>query len=134
MSNIPSASGRDHRELDRAGGGDSESVSKAAARVMPKSVQRSHSGRKASVTFISMNVAKASFSQMPFHHFMVTRSPNHMWAISWAITSATRWSSGWVERSRVDEQRRLAEGHAAEVLHGAEREVGHRDRSSLSPG
>ena len=32
-----------------------------------------------------MNVANASLSQMPFHHFIVTRSPNHMWAISWAI-------------------------------------------------
>ena len=37
-----------------------------------------------------MNVANASLSQMPFHHGMVTRSPNHMWATSWATTSATR--------------------------------------------
>ena len=37
-----------------------------------------------------MNVANASFSQMPFHQSMVTRSPNHMWATSWATTSATR--------------------------------------------
>ena len=36
-----------------------------------------------------MNVAKASFNQMPFHHRIVTRSPNHMWASSWATTSAT---------------------------------------------
>jgi hypothetical protein len=43
-----------------------------------------------------MNVAKASFSQMPFHHFMVTRSPNHMWAISWATTSARFCSSNCV--------------------------------------
>ena len=40
-----------------------------------------------------MNVAKASLSQIPSHHRMVTRSPNHMWAISWAMTSATRSSS-----------------------------------------
>ena len=40
-----------------------------------------------------MNVANASFSQRPFHHFIVTRSPNHMWASSWATTSATRCSS-----------------------------------------
>ena len=40
-----------------------------------------------------MNVAKASLSQMPFHHRMVTRSPNHMWAISCEMTSATRSSS-----------------------------------------
>ena len=35
-----------------------------------------------------MNVANASLSQMPFHQRMVTRSPNHMWASSWATTSA----------------------------------------------
>ena len=40
-----------------------------------------------------MKVAKASLSQMPFHHIMVTRSPNHMWASSCATTSATRSSS-----------------------------------------
>ena len=43
-----------------------------------------------------MKVANASLSQIPFHHFMVTRSPNHMWASSWAITSTTFWSSPWV--------------------------------------
>ena len=78
-----------------------------------------------------MNVAKASLSQMPFHHFMVTRSPNHMWAISWAITSATRCSSAWVAGRRVDQQQRLAEGDAAEVLHRAEGEVGHGDEVEL---
>ena len=40
-----------------------------------------------------MNVANASLSQRSSHHFMVTRLPNHMWAISWLMTSATRWSS-----------------------------------------
>jgi hypothetical protein len=44
-----------------------------------------------------MKVAKASLSQMPFHHFMVTRSPNHMWAISWAMTSTTACSSACVD-------------------------------------
>ena len=43
-----------------------------------------------------MNVAKASLSQIPFHHVMVTRSPNHMWAFSWATTSATRSCSAGV--------------------------------------
>ena len=74
----------------------SASVSNATERLRLKSTQRSHSGRKASVTFISMNVAKASLSQMPFHHFIVTRSPNHMWASSWAITSTMFPSSPWV--------------------------------------
>ena len=73
------------------------SVSKAAERDRPKSTQRRHSGRKASVQVISMKVAKASLSQMPFHHFIVTRSPNHMWASSCAITSTTACSSAWVE-------------------------------------
>ena len=71
-----------------------------------------------------MKVAKASFSQMPFHHFMVTRSPNHMWAISWETTSATRSSSSARRPGRVDEQHGLAEGDAAQVLHGPEGEVG----------
>ena len=72
------------------------SVSNAAERDSPKSTHRCHSGRKASVQVISMNVAKASLSQMPFHHFIVTRSPNHMWASSWAMTSTTACSSAWV--------------------------------------
>ena len=100
MSNIPSASAGDTTSNSIGRVEPSESVSNAADFEMPNSVQRSHSGRKASVHFISMNVANASFSQMPFHHFMVTRSPNHMWAISWWITSATRSTSGWVARSR----------------------------------
>ena len=36
-----------------------------------------------------MNVAKLSLSQRSFHHFIVTRSPNHWCAISCAITDAT---------------------------------------------
>ena len=81
-----------------------------------------------------MNVAKASFSQMPFHQPMVTRSPNHMWAISWATTSATRCSSAWVDRSSVEQQRGLAERDAAQVLHGPEREVGDGDQVELVAG
>ncbi len=75
------------------------SVSNATVRDRPKATHRSHSGRKASVTLSSMNVAKASFSQMPFHHPMVTRSPNHMWASSWAMTSTTFCCSPWVVAS-----------------------------------
>ena len=41
-----------------------------------------------------MNVANASFSQMPFHQRIVTRSPNHMWATSCSTTSARRSISG----------------------------------------
>ena len=78
-----------------------------------------------------MKVANASFNQMPFHHDMVTRSPNHMWASSWAMTSTTASSSDWVAVVGVDQQQRLAVGDAAEVLHRAEREVGHGDHVHL---
>ena len=46
-----------------------------------------------------MNVAKASFSQMPFHQRIVTRSPNHMCASSCATVSATSSSSAGVALS-----------------------------------
>ena len=36
------------------------------------------SGRYASMHFMEAKVANASLSQIPFHHFIVTRSPNHM--------------------------------------------------------
>ena len=95
-SNIPSASAGDTTGYSMGRVVCSASVSKAVERASPKLTHRSHSGRKASVTLSSMKVAKASLSQIPFHHFMVTRSPNHMWASSWAITSTTFWSSPWV--------------------------------------
>ncbi len=110
------------------------SVSKATVRLRPKATHRSHSGLKASVASISMKVAKASFSQMPFHHFMVTRSPNHMWASSWAITSVTFWSSVWVTSVGFDQHQGLAEGDTTQVLHGPEGEVGHRHQVDLVAG
>ena len=76
---------------------DSESVWNAILRSSPKLVQRCHSGANASHAASSMNVANASFNQMPFHQRIVTRSPNHMWAISCATTSATNCRSCWVE-------------------------------------
>ena len=75
------------------------SVSKAAVRSRLNVSHRFQSGRKASHAATSMKVAKASLSQMPFHHRIVTRSPNHMWASSWATTSATSCSSLCVARS-----------------------------------
>ena len=112
----------------------SASVSKAAVRERPKSDQRSHSGRKASVASISMKVAKASLSQMPFHHFMVTRSPNHMWASSWAITSATRWSSGWVTSSGSTRSRASRKVMQPRFSMAPNAKSGTATRSSLSPG
>ena len=56
-----------------------------------------------------MNVANASFSQMPFHQRIVTRSPNHMCASSWAITSATSRELGLRGLVGVHEQQALAD-------------------------
>ncbi len=47
-----------------------------------------------------MYSAKDSFSQMSSHQRRVTRSPNHMWAISWAITMARRCRSVSVTAER----------------------------------
>ena len=71
------------------------SMSSAAARAAPKPAQTSQSGRQASTAFISMKVAKASFSQIPFHQRIVTRSPNQRCASSWLMTAATLSSSCW---------------------------------------
>src|SRR2546421_12231832 len=73
----------------------SPSTTRAAARETPKVTHRFHSGFQSSTARISMKVAKASLSQMPFHQLIVTRSPNHMWAFSCATTSATRSISAW---------------------------------------
>ena len=49
----------------------------------------SHSGYIRSSSFVAMKVAKLSLSHRSFHHLMVTRLPNHWWASSCEITSAT---------------------------------------------
>ena len=98
------------------------------ARSRPTSATRAGS---ASTPRCSMNVANASFSQMPFHHFIVTRSPNHMCAISCTIVSAAPVISSSVTCVGIEQQARLAERDAAEVLHRAEREVGERDEVAL---
>ena len=109
----------------------SASTSSAAARPSANSSQVFHSGLYASTPRCSMNVANASLSQMPFHHFMVTRSPNHMCAISCTIVSAAPDISSRVTCVGIEQQARLAERDAAEVLHRAEREVGERDEVAL---
>ena len=128
---MPSQSAGDRTSYSTGRVDDSESISNAALRSSPKNVQRSHSGRNASQAAISMNVANASFSQMPFHHPIVTRSPNHMCASSWATTSATSCRSLWVRGGGVDQQQVLAERDAAEVLHRPGGEVGQRDQVDL---
>ena len=73
------------------------STSSAALRERANWFQTSQSGRYASTANIAMNVANASFSQRPFHHRIVTRSPNHMWASSCATVSATSSCSPCVD-------------------------------------
>ena len=68
-------------------------MARAAARWCWKSSHIFHSGFQVSTTWKAIQVAKASFSQRSFHQAMVTRSPYHMWASSWQITSATRLRS-----------------------------------------
>ena len=79
-----------------------------------------------------MNVANASLSQMPFHHFIVTRSPNHMWAISWAIDVGHALQLGLGRRvagstsssaSRNVTQPRFSIAPNGEVGHGDEVEL-----------
>ena len=43
-----------------------------------------------------MNVANASFSQMPFHQRIVTRLPNHWWASLVCDHVGDVLQSGWV--------------------------------------
>ncbi len=112
----------------------SASVAMARSRSIPKETQRCQSGRKASTQRSSINVAKASFNQMPFHHFIVTRSPNHMWAISWETTSAIRSSSRRDAALRIDQEEGFAEGDAPQVLHGPEGEVGDGEEVELLGG
>ena len=69
-----------------------------------------------------MYSAKDSLSQMSSHQRRVTRSPNHMWAISWAMTMAAGLAFGVGDGGAVDEL--VAEGDEAGVLHGAGVELG----------
>ena len=60
----------------------------------------------------AIHVAKASFSQRSFHHFIVTVLPNHMWASSCATTSAVRLRSSRLasvaSRSRIESRKKTA--------------------------
>ena len=52
-------------------------------------VHISHSGNSASTALSPIHDAKLSFSHRSFHHAIVTRSPNHMCAISCEMIAAT---------------------------------------------
>ncbi len=56
-----------------------------------KSTPMSQSGRQSATVRNSIQVANASLSHRSSHHCIVTRLPNHWWAISWATTSAMRF-------------------------------------------
>ena len=131
-SNMPSQSAGERTSYSTERVLASESVSKADACARGRTSSSGASrGGYASQAAISMNVANASLSQMPFHQRIVTRSPNHMWASSWATTSATTSRSLWVLVAGIDEQQVLAERDAAEVLHRAGGEVGQREQVDL---
>ena len=107
------------------------STSKAPVRDSPKSTHRSQSGRMWSAAFISMNVANASFSQMPFHHFIVTRFAEPLVGELVADHVGHPLQLGLAHGLGVDEQEHLAVRDAAHVLHRAEGEVGQGDLVEL---
>ena len=49
---------------------------------------------------VEMNSAKDSLSHRSFHHFIVTMSPNHMWASSWRMVTARRSTRASTGRER----------------------------------
>ena len=64
------------------------SGSSASERLAARSTATPQSGWKRSMTFSPIQLAKDSLSQMSSHQAMVTRSPNHWWASSWALMLA----------------------------------------------
>ena len=68
------------------------------------------SGNDGFTIFAAMKFANTSFIQTSSNHFMVTRSPNHMCAVSWAIRFARDSCWSWVavlSRNRPARCRRL---------------------------
>ena len=55
-----------------------------------KVVQASVHSVASAVAMVDAHSANDSFSQRSFHHFIVTRSPNHMWASSWRMVTTRR--------------------------------------------
>ena len=65
-----------------------------------------------------MKVAKLSFSHKPFHHCMVTRLPNHIWAISCMMVLAMVFARGRGELAAPDQV--FVEDHRSDVFHRVE--------------
>src|SRR6478735_6170425 len=55
-----------------------------------KVVQASVHSVASAVAIVDAHSANDSLSQRSFHHFIVTRSPNHMWASSWRMVTTRR--------------------------------------------
>src|SRR5690554_491527 len=53
-------------------------------------VQTSVHSVASATAIVEAHSANDSFSQRSFHHFMVTRSPNHMWASSCRMVTTRR--------------------------------------------
>ena len=81
-----------------------------------------------------MNVANASLSQMPFHHFIVTRSPNHMCAISCTIVSAAADISSSVTASGSSRRRVSRKVTQPRFSIAPKEKSGSATRSHFSPG
>jgi hypothetical protein len=72
------------------------------------------------VAMVDAHSANDSLSHRSFHHFMVTRSPNHMCASSCRIVTTRRFDGvGHLAAEDVG----LGEGHRAGVLHRARVEL-----------
>ena len=110
------------------------SVDSAAARLRQNVDHICQSGRKASVQAVAMKVAKASLSQIPSHQAIVTRLPNHMWASSWQIVSATRRSSGWLTVSASTSRSTSRKVTHPRFSMAPKAKSGRATRSSLSEG
>ena len=52
------------------------------------------------VARVEVYSAKDSLSHRSFHHFIVTMSPNHMWASSWRMVTARRSTRASTGRER----------------------------------
>ena len=77
------------------------------------------SGNDGLTIFAAMKFANTSFSHTSSNHFIVTRSPNHMCAVSCAIRFARRSCSFCVAVLSSNRARRVVENGAG-VLHAAE--------------
>ena len=131
MSNIPSRRRASARGTRSGGCCRRASTSNAAARERRNVLQRSHSGRKASTASISMKRGERLVQPdavPPLHRHEVAE-PHVGELVGDHVGDRSQLGLGGAVG--VDQQRGLAVGDAAEVLHRARREVGERDHVEL---